>query len=808
MKRRQKLAVGRFPDKHDNTEGTAITTATVKTDLHAVHLFRCAEPRCPAACGQLNSSIFKNEYSHELYNCRAHVWGSKMSFVSAPPIPAGQPAPSPTGVIRSWKGSLAARVVKAISWYLNAAGDRAEPFKDLIFALLTFRQAFMVALIFRRHAHRNEFDRQFRYFCGPHLEKEMQWVLSKPRSDQYCNELILFLLICEKEKRVLELFPNIDWERVDDEFMESIGQLIKKLMSGYFMELLAQAHTINWTALRPQHLRRFAGMIKVMLEHRSFRFEQKSFEGRQADARRDGDPELFEAPLDRYVPEYFCDKELIETLVHQLDLPRHDDILVAREDHGQYWERFPADHPQREVLAEINLFYAYRNLLLTTYHSGEGFHVPQVYIKLTDTQQRLRRHLPAPSAELKVLLKKLETDLPDVKLLSPDWSALIGHNGHLNVHLMMREMGWWQGQPLLLADKDRIANKPFLSLFSDICPTLTLGENASPGVWHELASLTPFLGDSHQAFRFEDGRAVYWNDAGSLALKQWESRQRTFPLRDIYDRRLLADSRIEQTYQDYRRRWGMADGDWFVCLHVRDAQTRNDTEGVGESIRNASLATYIEAVRHITECGGWVVRMGGRKVPPFPKMARVIDYARSDDQFPAMDIHLMRRARMFIGTTSGFAYVATSFGIPTAMVNALSSIGLLWSTDTRFALKPVHRTDGRMLSLSEWTSEQYRWAYPTYESVARAELVVSESSSDEILETVREVLDISDPQRTGPVPEVDVGWERHVQVPGFFGSSRPSKYFLEKHARNLLRDPWADRPLRGGYRRAASYLLR
>ncbi|MGJ5178171.1 TIGR04372 family glycosyltransferase [Bradyrhizobium oligotrophicum] len=684
---------------------------------------------------------------------------------------------------------MAARVVKVISWHLRAAGQHAESIKDLLFALLTFRQAFAVALLFHRYAHRNEFDRQFRYFCGPDLEKEMGWVLAKPRSDQYCNELILFLLICGKEKRVLELFPNIDWERVDDEFMDAIGELTKKLMSGYFMELLAQAHTIDWTALRPQHMRRFAEMIKVMLEHRNFRFEQTSFEGRQSDARRDGDPELFEAPLDRYVPEFFCDKELIATLVKQLDLPRHDDILAAREDRGQYWERFPADHPQRKVLAEINLFYAYRNLLLTTYHSGEGFHVPQVYCKLTDTQQRLRRHLPAPSPELKAILKKLDTDLPEVKLLSPDWSALIGHNGHLNVHLMMREMGWWQGQPLLLAYKDRIANKPFLSLFSDICPTLTLGENVSAGVWHELASLTPFLGDSHQAFRFEDGRAVYWNDAGSLALQQWESRQRTFPLRDIYDSRLRADDRVEQTYQDYRRRWGMADSDWFVCLHVRDAQTRNDTEGVGESIRNASLATYLDAARHITECGGWVVRMGGRKVPPFPKMARVIDYARSEDQFPAMDIHLMRRARMFIGTTSGFAYVASSFGIPTAMVNALSSIGLLWSTDTRFALKPVHRKDGRMLSLSEWTSEQYRWAYPTHESVARAELVVSESSSDEILETVREVLDISDPRRTGPAPGVDGSWERHVQVPGFFGSSRPSKYFLEKYAQTLLRDP-------------------
>jgi len=73
--------------------------------------------------------------------------------------------------------------------------------------------------------------------------------------------------------------------------------------------------------------------------------------------------------------------------------------------------------------------------------------------------------------------------------------------------------------------------------------------------------------------------------------------------------------------------------------------------------------------------------------------------------------------------------------------------------------------------------------------MARAERVVSESSSDEILETVREVLEISDPLRKGPAPGVDGKWERHVQVPGFFGSSRPSRYFLEKHAQDLLREP-------------------
>jgi putative glycosyltransferase (TIGR04372 family) len=121
------------------------------------------------------------------------------------------------------------------------------------------------------------------------------------------------------------------------------------------------------------------------------------------------------------------------------------------------------------------------------------------------------------------------------------------------------------------------------------------------------------------------------------------------------------------------------------------------------------------------------------------------------------------------------------------MVNALSSVGLLWSKDTRFALKPVHTREGRMLSLRDVTSERWRWAFPTYETVASAGLVVSESSADEILETSREVLDLSSGSRADIEP-VDDAWEKCVNIPGFFGSSRPARYFLEKYSASLLAD--------------------
>lgn len=652
-----------------------------------------------------------------------------------------------------------------------------ESLQTLLFAVLPFRQAFRLTLAYRRYTRRGDLDHHFRFFCGSKIGTDLEWVLSGPHTDRYVNELIVYLLFCGYEKPVLSLFPSIDWTRGDDYFALPMEDWIKRLSSGYFMDLLAQYHTIRWTEL-PRRLRfAFEPAARLMMEHRTFAYEQRSYEHHQR----------LEAPTEMYIQSYFVSLELIVRLLDELEMTRDDVILAKREEDGQYWEHFPARHPQRNVLFDVNLFYAYRHLLLTTYHSGEGFYVPKIYTRMNDVQRRLRRSMPSQSQPLKAFLRRFDIDdVSEVSLLSPDWSVLIGHNGHLNVHLMMREMGWWHGKPLLLTVKDRIANRPFLSLFSEICPTAVMNENVSAEVWHELLSLTPFIGTSHQAFAFDDGRTMYWNDAGSFALKQWESEGRGFPLRDIYDRRVLADDRVEQLYKSMRRKWGMSDQDWYVCLHVRDADTRNDTEGTGESIRNASLGNYLSAVRHITALGGWVVRMGGRRAPPLPEMERVIDYARSVDQASEMDIHLMRRARMFIGTTSGFAYVATSFGIPTAMVNALSSVGLLWSTDTRFAWKPVHTRDGRMLSLSEITSERYRWAYPTYESMRRAGLTVQESSSDEILGTVQEVLDISDPSRTGPPPGVDESWERHVKVPGFFGSSRPSKYFLEKYASNLL----------------------
>jgi putative glycosyltransferase (TIGR04372 family) len=315
------------------------------------------------------------------------------------------------------------------------------------------------------------------------------------------------------------------------------------------------------------------------------------------------------------------------------------------------------------------------------------------------------------------------------------------------------------------------------------CAIWILEENVGFAIWHELASLMPFVG-AHWALKLSDGRSVNWNDAGAMAVAEWERQGRGFPLRDAYDERAGSDDRVSDQFDRFRRKYGMADGDWYVCLHMRDAATRGNIEGVGESIRNTDLENYRDAIQHVSSMGGWVVRMGGPRAPPLPRIDRVIDYAHTPEKTPEMDIHLVRHARMFIGTTSGFAYVASSLGTPSAIVDAISSIGLLLPKQTRFATKLVRTRTGRMLSLAELTSDRFRWSLANFETLARAELTVEDNSPDEVLETVKEVLTLTS-AGSESVGLPAASWKTGFEIPDFFGAASPSGYFVEKH-RQLL----------------------
>ena len=184
-----------------------------------------------------------------------------------------------------------------------------------------------------------------------------------------------------------------------------------------------------------------------------------------------------------------------------------------------------------------------------------------------------------------------------------------------------------------------------------------------------------------------------------------------------------------------------------------------------------------------------MIKLGAPSSPPLPAMPRVVDYARSPFKSEQMDIHLIRHAKFFIGTTSGLANVAVSFGLATAQVNCLTTEAQLWHSGVRFSLKPIYRSDGTMLSQHEITATQWRWGLFTFDTMKRYGLHAVDNSPDEILETVKEVEALSNNRLTATDDDralIDE-WRQCLPVPHHYGCSLPSIYFLRKFRRSFLR---------------------
>lgn len=154
-----------------------------------------------------------------------------------------------------------------------------------------------------------------------------------------------------------------------------------------------------------------------------------------------------------------------------------------------------------------------------------------------------------------------------------------------------------------------------------------------------------------------------------------------------------------------RQRLGIPVNEWYVCLHVRESGYHNDTT----IERDASILNYIEAIKEVTNRGGWVVRMGDQTMTKLPEMERVIDYPFTEYKSDLMDIYLISECRVYIGMQSGIFDVAKLFQRPTIMTNMANwfyphpakcgDVGVL---------KHIYsKSKKRFLSVREWMSEPF-----------------------------------------------------------------------------------------------------
>jgi len=427
-------------------------------------------------------------------------------------------------------------------------------------------------------------------------------------------------------------------------------------------------------------------------------------------------------------------------------------------------------------------------------HVGRGEVGIRLYERALDAQAELRRGPPPPlSAELTRLLQTLDMSFDELRLIPEEWTTQIGHLGMLDILFRMRELGWWSGRPVLVVRRELIANAAFFELFEGVAKVEIVGETVSERIGEELLSLQRWCGMNFNAFRLPDGRVVPWQDAGALAIEQWEREGRGHPLRDAYDRLFDGSELANGAFQRLRELWGMKPSDWYVCLHTRDAAHYFEFAGTGQTHRNAPIETSLDAIRFVTAQGGWVIKLGGPNSPQLPPLERTVDYALSGSRTDLLDLHLIRHARAFIGTTSGLTNVAISFGIPSAIVNAITTDAQLWNKDVRFALKPVRLADGTMLTQRQLTSSPWRWRVFDAAVLGRSGARPANNSAEEIMQAAREVEALASGRAAGFEAQYDAEallsrWRNELTLPYYYGTSRPSLDFLERYKNEFLRE--------------------
>jgi putative glycosyltransferase (TIGR04372 family) len=425
-------------------------------------------------------------------------------------------------------------------------------------------------------------------------------------------------------------------------------------------------------------------------------------------------------------------------------------------------------------------------------HVGRGELGIQLFERALNAQDQLRAEVsPELSPKLRHLLDDLGVRLDELCVIPEEWSTQIGHLGMLDILLRMRDLGWWSGQPVLVVRPGLIANPAFFHLFETVCKVLVIGETVPEPIGEELLSLQRWHGLNFNAFRLPDGRVVPWQDAGALAIQQWEREGRGHPLRDAYDRLFDGSELAGGLFRHLRERWGMKPDDWYVCLHTRDAAHYFEFKGTGQTHRNAPIETSLDAIRFITAQGGWVIKLGGPNSPKLPQLERTVDYALSGFRTDLLDLHLIRHARAFLGTTSGLTNVAISFGVPSAIVNAITTDAQLWNKDVRFALKPVRLADGTMLTQRQLTSSPWRWRVFDAAVLGRSGARPVTNSSAEILQTAREVVALASGRSAEFEAEYDTAallsrWRNALTLPYYYGTSRPGLDYLDRYKDEFL----------------------
>ncbi len=232
--------------------------------------------------------------------------------------------------------------------------------------------------------------------------------------------------------------------------------------------------------------------------------------------------------------------------------------------------------------------------------------------------------------------------------------APIGHSALIEIYVKAKILKLIDTTKLVIClEKHQFSNYALIEYWNQqYCELITDRETVG-----QLRALLAPCEEKLGCVQMADGRMLPFEHFALEVQSKWEAANAGALLGLSIDHR-------ERGYL-YFQSLGMPKDAWFCGLHVRD------TEDTLSDIRNANIETYDLAIFEIEKRGGWVIRIGDRKMPPLKanKYKNVIDYAHRPDRQDWLDIFIAAACRFFIGTGSGPSAIPISFGVPVLYTN-------------------------------------------------------------------------------------------------------------------------------------------
>lgn len=205
----------------------------------------------------------------------------------------------------------------------------------------------------------------------------------------------------------------------------------------------------------------------------------------------------------------------------------------------------------------------------------------------------------------------------------------------------------------------------------------------------------------------------------------------------------------------------------LVLIHVRDDQYRDDKNR--KDYRNSDINKYIESIKYLIENNYFVIRVGRK---PSNKIYlnhyNFLDYSSLDIQEDNLDIFLMKKTKLFIGTQSGILDLAQLFNKPilqTNMVEIFSKYPI--KINDRGIFKKIKKK-GEFLTISDYARLNYKYHNPSNDL---NDLIFYENTEEELLMSIKEFIDIQkDPTLT-------------------LNQKKFNKFILDEHKKHFNRNP-------------------